>query len=89
MRKLGFMDKEEEGGKQIKQFIHLNQVLLMTSQHPATVVLHLKLHPIGTVCLLSEAPYLLLFSITVVSLLSLCCSLGLLESLAPCLFFCS
>ena len=29
VRKLGFMDKENEGGKQIKQFIHLNQVLLI------------------------------------------------------------
>ena len=28
VRKLGFINKEKEGGKQIKWFIHLNQVLV-------------------------------------------------------------
>ena len=29
VRKLGFMDKEKEGGDKIKHFLHLSQVLLV------------------------------------------------------------
>ncbi len=38
VRKLGFMDKEKEGGDKIKHFLHLSQVLLFTTHNIASRV---------------------------------------------------